>query len=72
LGGWIEEVRLSSVVRYTGSEFTLPQEYFQPDEFTRALWHFDEVPGSTSFADFSGNTNRLTGVNGATNTEPVD
>lgn len=71
-GGWIEEVRLSSVVRYTGSEFTLPQKYFQPDEFTRALWHFDEAPGSTTFADFSGNTNRLTGVNGASNIEPGD
>jgi hypothetical protein len=71
-GGWIEEVRLSSTVRYTGSEFTIPERYFQPDEFTRALWHFDETPGSTSFADFSGNANRLTGINGATNIEPAD
>ena len=70
-GGWIEEMRLSSVVRYS-TDFTVPDQYFEPDEHTRALWHFDEAPGSTSFADFSGKGNRLTGINGATNIEPVD
>lgn len=69
-GGWIEEVRLSSIVRYTSSDFTVPQQHFEPDEFTRALWHFDETLGSTSFADFSGKGNRLTAIHGATNLEP--
>jgi hypothetical protein len=69
-GGWIEEVRLSSIMRYTTPDFTVPNAYFEPDESTRALWHFDETLGSTSFADYSGKGNRLTAVNGATNIEP--
>lgn len=69
--GWIEEMRLSSIVRYS-TNFSVPDQYFEPDEYTRALWHFDEMPGSTTFADFSGNGNHLTGINGAMNIEPAD
>jgi len=69
--GWIEEMRLSSVVRYS-TNFTVPGQYFDPDVYTRALWHFDEAPGSTSFVDFSSQINRLTGLNGAMNFEPSD
>jgi hypothetical protein len=71
-GGWLEEVRLSSIVRYTSSTFTVPDQYFDDDDFTRALWHFDEPLGFTSFVDYSGNGNRVTGVNGATNFEPTN
>ena len=69
--GWIEEVRLSAVVRYTGASYTVPTAPFATDANTRALWHFDETPGSTTFADASANGNTLTGSNGAqTGTPP--
>ena len=62
--GLIDEIRVSDVVRYS-ADFTTPSEPFTPDANTRALWHFDEPIGSTSFEDSSGNNNTLTGVNGA-------
>ena len=50
--GWIDEVRLSNVIRYTG-HFTPPSGPFIPDDFTVALYHFDEGAGETVF-DSSG------------------
>lgn len=44
--GWLDEVRLSIVIRYTG-DFDRPTTPFQPDEATAALWHFDEGAGET-------------------------
>lgn len=67
--GWVEEIRLSSTVRYS-TNFTVPDRFFQPDEYTRALWHFDEFLGSSHFADSSSKENHLTGMNGATTFEP--
>ncbi|MHB9050032.1 MAG: Ig-like domain-containing protein, partial [Pirellulales bacterium] len=64
LRGWIDEVRLSDVVRYSDA-YSVPASPFVPDANTRALWQFDETPGATSFADASGKGNTLTGVNGA-------
>jgi hypothetical protein len=52
--GLIDEVRISSVPRYTGS-FT-PDTVFAPDTDTMALYHFDEYGGSTAY-DSSGNGN---------------
>jgi hypothetical protein len=43
----------------------VPSAPFTPDGSTRALWHFDEPAGSTSFSDSGGNANTLTGYNGA-------
>ena len=43
--GWIDEVRLSSVLRYAG-DFSRPTEPFKPDVDTAALWHFDEGEGT--------------------------
>jgi PKD repeat protein len=63
--GWIEEMRFSNVVRYSGTLYTVPTTPFVNDTVTRALWHFNEAPGSTVFADSSGNGNTLTGQNGA-------
>jgi hypothetical protein len=40
--GLIDEVRVSSVVRYTG-DFDVPTQYFKPDDDTVALYHFDEA-----------------------------
>jgi hypothetical protein len=42
--GWIDEVRLSTVIRYTGT-FARPSTRFVPDANTAALYHFDEGAG---------------------------
>jgi PKD repeat protein len=63
--GWIEEMRFSNIVRYSGVSYPVPTDPFVNDVNTRALWHFNEAPGSTVFADSSGNGNTLTGQNGA-------
>jgi hypothetical protein len=42
--GWIDEVRLSTVLRYSAN-FKRPITPFQPDADTAALWHFDEGEG---------------------------
>jgi len=41
--GWVDEVRLSTIIRYTGS-FSRPGAPFTPDANTAALYHFDEGP----------------------------
>ena len=68
--GWMDEVRFSNTVRYSGPTYTVPANPFTSDANTKALWHFDEAVGSTSFADASGNGNTLTGVNGAQTGNP--
>jgi hypothetical protein len=44
--GWIDEVRLSSVIRYS-TDFARPTMPFAPDADTAALYHFDEGTGVT-------------------------
>jgi hypothetical protein len=68
--GYLEEIRLSSVVRYSGPTYNESTEPFTPDADTRALWHFDETPGSTNFADESIYGNNLTGGDGAQTYKP--
>jgi len=73
--GWLDEARISDIVRYVGPTYTVPSSAFVNDVNTRALWHFDDSWGSTSFIDSSTNGNDLTGINGAhignpTNTPP--
>jgi hypothetical protein len=63
--GWMEEVRLSDTVRYSGSTYTEPTTPLSSDANTLSLYHFNETWGATTFADSSGNGNTLTGVNGA-------
>ena len=41
--GWLDEVRLSTVLRYSGA-FTPPSQPFTPDPYTAALYHLDEGP----------------------------
>ena len=53
--GYIDEVRISNVVRYVGPEWEVPKGKFKVDEHTISLWHFDEAPGSILFKDASGN-----------------
>jgi glucose/arabinose dehydrogenase len=43
--GWIDEVRLSTVQRYTATTFTRPFSPLAPDGNTAALYHFDEGSG---------------------------
>jgi hypothetical protein len=51
--GWIDEVRLSTVRRYTAASFTRPALPFAPDGATAALYHMDEGAGDV-VADGSG------------------
>ena len=64
LNGEIDEVRISSSIRYD-STFILPTEPFTHDDDSRALWHFDENSGSTKCSDASGHDNILTCVGDA-------
>ena len=43
--GWIDELRLSDTLRYTGN-FTRPATRFSPDANTVGLYHFDEGVGN--------------------------
>lgn len=65
LTGFVDEIRISDVPRYTGSNFSVPTSPFTCDEHTRALWHFDEFEGATTFHDSCGADNLLIGHNGA-------
>ena len=67
----IDEVRISDILRYFGPSYTVPLSPFSADANTRALWHFDETSGSTTFFDQSENNNTLSSVNGA-QTLPVE
>lgn len=43
--GWLDELRLSNSVRYTGTSFVPPTQPFVADAETLALYHFDEGSG---------------------------
>ena len=45
--GWLDEVRLSNTLRYT-APFAPPDQPFDPDADTAALYHFDEGTGSVA------------------------
>jgi hypothetical protein len=65
--GYIDEVRVSDVQRYT-SDFTVPNQEFSVDGNTVALYHFNETVGSQSFTDQSSNSFNITaGGNAETN-----
>lgn len=44
--GWLDELRISSQIRYTAS-FTPSKEPFTPDDATVALYHMDSIEGDT-------------------------
>ncbi|NIQ93622.1 MAG: hypothetical protein GWN87_04995, partial [Desulfuromonadales bacterium] len=50
--GWIDELRLSTTLRYEG-QFAVPDGPFSPDGDTAALYHFDEGYGN-DIGDSSG------------------
>jgi len=65
--GMIDEVRFSLVARYK-EKFDPPKAPFEPDQFTLALWHFDEGSGNMT-ADATGNG--FTGYLGGTGDDSV-
>ena len=64
LSGYIEELRISKYVRYSGDSFSVPTTPFECDEHTLALWHFDESKEAIVFQDACGENNFLTSQNG--------
>jgi hypothetical protein len=61
----MDEFRISNNVRYT-APFTPPSAPYACDGNTQALWHFDEIAGSTTFHDACGTVdNIMSGYNGA-------
>ena len=69
--GALDEVRISSVVRYVGN-FTPPAAPFVSDANTIGLWSFDEGAGQTA-ADESANANNgtLGSTSGADASDPA-
>ncbi|MCE2401786.1 LamG domain-containing protein [Candidatus Poribacteria bacterium] len=53
--GFIDEMRISNILRYPDREWKIPQKKFKVDEHTISLWHFDEAPWLGRFKDESGN-----------------
>ncbi len=54
--GPIDEIRISNVSRYSGWNYQIPAELFEPDEHTIAIYHCDEGQGN-QLTDSSGNNN---------------
>jgi hypothetical protein len=59
LRGYIDEVRISNIVRYVKPEWEVPKGKFKADQHTISLWHFDEPPELSRFKDVSGNGHHL-------------
>ena len=59
LSGYLDELRISSIARYT-SNFDVPQNEFNVDEYTAGLWHFNgnisDVSGNENHAILSGSS----------------
>ena len=51
--GLVDEMRISKVLRYSGTSYTVPTAPFATDGDTVALYHFDETAGTTA-TDSSG------------------
>lgn len=45
--GWVDELRISRVLRYASATYTVPTAAFVLDANTAALYHFDEGTGNT-------------------------
>ena len=53
--GYLDSIRISNNIRYTGSNFVPPLGDMTADENTLLLYNFNELPGSPTTADLSGN-----------------
>ena len=52
--GYLDEIRISTNVRYTGTTYTVPTEAFVNDANTVLLLHFDGTNSSTTITDDGG------------------
>jgi hypothetical protein len=55
LNGYLDEIRFSNIVRYSGATYTIPTAPFQNDANTQFLLHCDGANASTQFFDDTGN-----------------
>jgi hypothetical protein len=72
--GMLDELRVSSVLRYPTSGYALPNVAFVADADTRALYHFDEGAGDIVIDSTSGNRSpgtRRFGQGGGSQSGPV-
>ncbi len=61
--GWIDEVRISRIGRYSGASFSAPTSAFTTDADTLLLLHMEGTDAATSpFLDSSGSATNLTWV----------
>ena len=60
--GYLDEIRISNVARYTGATYTEPTAAFTSDANTLLLIHSDEADGSTTFTDSSSHARTITRV----------
>jgi hypothetical protein len=51
--GYVDEIRVSNINRYSGSSYTVANQPFTDDANTQLLIHCDGTSGSTSFTDSS-------------------
>lgn len=69
LGGFIDELRVSNIIRYS-STFSIPTQEFVVDGNTVALYHFNDPSTVTQLMDAIGNYH-LTAYMGANTVSPV-
>ena len=60
--GYIDELRVSKVARYTGTSFTVPTTPFSNDDDTLQLLHMDGTDGGTFFQDDNGEGRTAVGM----------
>jgi glucose/arabinose dehydrogenase len=60
--GFVDELRVSAVLRYPPASFSRPRAPFVPDSATVALYHFDEGLGATLFDAMPNATGGTDGV----------
>ena len=62
--GYMDEIRVSNIARYSGSTYTVPTEEFTSDANTMLLIHSNGAMGNTTFTDSSSNAATIS-VNGS-------
>lgn len=67
--GHMDEVRVSTVARYTGSSYTVPTEPFTNDSDTILLLHMNGTDGGTDFRDDNGKGRSAVGLSAEGNTQ---